>query len=67
MQAECRAFIVDEPELHDLAEHRQRQAPREERLGDQLGDEIRDDDRDCRAPEQPALSGAYHLPLSPCT
>ena len=45
----------------------QGQTPRQKRYRDELGDEIRDDDGRGRRPEQPALSGAFHLPLWPCT
>ena len=67
VQAERCAFVVDETELHDVADDPERQPPRQERLRDQFGDVVGNDDRDRRSPEQPALSGAYHLPLWPCT
>src|SRR3989441_604739 len=59
------ALVVHQAELHVVADHRHRQVPGEQRLGDELGDDIRDDDCSPGAPEQATVSAVCHLPLSP--
>src|SRR2546427_2600035 len=51
-----RALVVDQAQLHVIADYPDRQMPREQRLGEQLRDDVGRDDRGRRDPEQPTRS-----------